>query len=180
MPEKRPAIIVIQEWWGLNEDIKEIADRYASQGYLALAPDVLAGGLTGNADRDRRSNPLSYDGERDHFFQPHPRCHVVLTMRSEHLNDCAGYLELPDAINEAAYLVRRLDERELGDTIRRRYDFQAKAGDPDQAYLDALLSELKPFTHKPFPYRAYVVGSRGMPNAMALPAASTTLSWILR
>ena len=39
--------------------------------YLALAPDVLAGGLTGNADRDRRSNPLSYDGERDHFFEPH-------------------------------------------------------------------------------------------------------------
>lgn len=39
--------------------------------YLALAPDVLAGGLTGDADRDRRSNPLTYEGERDHFFEPH-------------------------------------------------------------------------------------------------------------
>lgn len=39
--------------------------------YLALAPDVLAGALTGDADRDRRSNPLSYEGERDHFFEPH-------------------------------------------------------------------------------------------------------------
>jgi energy-coupling factor transporter ATP-binding protein EcfA2 len=53
----------------------------------------------------------------DHFFNPHPRCHVVLTMRSEHLNDCAAYLELPDAINKSSYLIRRLDEKELHDAI---------------------------------------------------------------
>ena len=53
----------------------------------------------------------------DHFFNPHPRCYVVLTMRSEHLADCAGYLELPDAINKSSYLVRRLDERELREAI---------------------------------------------------------------
>ncbi len=53
----------------------------------------------------------------DHFFSPHPRCHVVLTMRSEHLNDCAAYLELPDAINKSSYLVRRLDADELREAI---------------------------------------------------------------
>lgn len=53
----------------------------------------------------------------DHFFSPHPRCYVVLTMRSEHLNDCAGFLELPDAINKASYLVRRLDDNEMHDAI---------------------------------------------------------------
>ncbi len=53
----------------------------------------------------------------DHFFSPHPRCYVVLTMRSEHLNDCAGYLELPDAINKSSYLVRRLDADELREAI---------------------------------------------------------------
>lgn len=53
----------------------------------------------------------------DHFFNPHPRCHVVITMRSEHLNDCASYLELPDAINKSSYLVRRLDEDELRQAI---------------------------------------------------------------
>jgi energy-coupling factor transporter ATP-binding protein EcfA2 len=53
----------------------------------------------------------------DHFFNPHPRCHVVLTLRSEHLNDCASFLELPDAINKSSYLIRRLDERELHDAI---------------------------------------------------------------
>ena len=53
----------------------------------------------------------------DHFFSPHPRCYVVLTMRSEHLNDCACFLELPDAINKASYLVRRLDDAEMRDAI---------------------------------------------------------------
>ena len=53
----------------------------------------------------------------DHFFDPHPRCHVVLTMRSEHLNDCAAYLELPDAINKSSYLIRRLGPEELHQAI---------------------------------------------------------------
>ena len=53
----------------------------------------------------------------DHFFDPHPRAYVVITMRSEHLNDCAAYLELPDAINKSSYLVRRLGEDELRQAI---------------------------------------------------------------
>ena len=40
-------------------------------------------------------------------------------MRSEHLNDCAGFLDLPDAINKSSYLVRRLDDDELRDAIVR-------------------------------------------------------------
>lgn len=53
----------------------------------------------------------------DHYFDPHPRCHVVLTMRSERLADCAGYLELPEAINTSMYLVRRLAPEEVQDAI---------------------------------------------------------------
>lgn len=53
----------------------------------------------------------------DHFFNPNPRCFVILTMRSEHLADCAGFLELPDAINKSSYLVRRLDDAELREAI---------------------------------------------------------------
>lgn len=39
----RPAIIVIQEWWGLDHQTKSIADRFASVGYLAFAPDLFHG-----------------------------------------------------------------------------------------------------------------------------------------
>jgi carboxymethylenebutenolidase len=36
----RPAVIVVQEWWGLNENIKDIARRFADEGYFAIAPDL--------------------------------------------------------------------------------------------------------------------------------------------
>lgn len=35
-----PGVIVIQEWWGLTEHIKDIADRLAQEGFVALAPDL--------------------------------------------------------------------------------------------------------------------------------------------
>ncbi len=35
-----PAVIVIQEWWGLNDHIKDVAARFAREGYVALAPDL--------------------------------------------------------------------------------------------------------------------------------------------
>ena len=37
---KRPAIIVVQEWWGLNDHMKDIAHRYAKEGYIAIVPDL--------------------------------------------------------------------------------------------------------------------------------------------
>ena len=36
----RPVAIVVQEWWGLNENIKDIARRFANKGYFAIAPDL--------------------------------------------------------------------------------------------------------------------------------------------
>jgi carboxymethylenebutenolidase len=41
-----PGIVVIQEWWGLNDQICGIADRFARAGYNALAPDLYKGRLT--------------------------------------------------------------------------------------------------------------------------------------
>lgn len=35
-----PAVIVIQEWWGLNDHIREVARRFAREGYVAIAPDL--------------------------------------------------------------------------------------------------------------------------------------------
>lgn len=41
-----PGVVVIQEWWGLNDNIKSIADRFAAEGYVALAPDLFRGKIT--------------------------------------------------------------------------------------------------------------------------------------
>src|ERR1051326_8635045 len=40
---KAPALVVIQEWWGLNDQIKGVANRLASSGYRALVPDLYRG-----------------------------------------------------------------------------------------------------------------------------------------
>lgn len=102
----------------------------------------------------------------DHFFNPHPHCHVVLTMRSEHLNDCAAYLELPDAINKSSYLIRRLDDDELREAItgpaQRFLRLQARSAEAagqalplppevrfDAAVLERLLQDAKAITHDP-------------------------------
>lgn len=41
-----PALIVIHEWWGLNDHIKDITGRFAKKGYVALAPDIYDGTVT--------------------------------------------------------------------------------------------------------------------------------------
>ena len=46
----RPGIVVIQEWWGLNDQICGVADRFARAGYNALAPDLYKGRLTASPD----------------------------------------------------------------------------------------------------------------------------------
>ncbi len=43
-------VIVFQEWWGLNDNIKGIADRFAAEGFTALAPDMYHGKLTAEPD----------------------------------------------------------------------------------------------------------------------------------
>ena len=47
---KHPAIVVIHEWWGLNDWVKEQAQKYAAQGYVALAVDLYRGKVAANPD----------------------------------------------------------------------------------------------------------------------------------
>src|ERR1700690_2267 len=42
-PGKHPAIIVIHEWWGLNDWVKEQAEKLAAHGYVAFAVDLYRG-----------------------------------------------------------------------------------------------------------------------------------------
>ena len=45
-----PALVVIQEWWGLNDQIRGVAERLARTGYLALVPDLYRGKSTVDAE----------------------------------------------------------------------------------------------------------------------------------
>ena len=45
-----PGVIVIQEWWGLVDHIKDVCDRFAGEGFTALAPDLFHGKTTKSPD----------------------------------------------------------------------------------------------------------------------------------
>src|SRR5262249_21362746 len=45
-----PGVIVIQEWWGLVDHIKDVCDRFAGEGFVALAPDLFHGKSTKSPD----------------------------------------------------------------------------------------------------------------------------------
>ena len=48
-----PGILVVQEWWGLDSGIKEIADRLGAAGFVALAPDLYHGELAEHTEMDK-------------------------------------------------------------------------------------------------------------------------------
>jgi carboxymethylenebutenolidase len=47
-----PGLIVIQEWWGLNDQIRRTADRFAQEGFVALAPDFYHGRVVNIGEPD--------------------------------------------------------------------------------------------------------------------------------
>jgi carboxymethylenebutenolidase len=61
--QDRPGVIVIQEWWGLNAQIRGVADRFAQAGFTALAPDLFHGRVAQDVDEaGHLMNGLDYPG----------------------------------------------------------------------------------------------------------------------
>jgi carboxymethylenebutenolidase len=46
-----PGVIVLQEWWGLVDHIKDVCNRFAKEGFCALAPDLYHGDMTKSPDQ---------------------------------------------------------------------------------------------------------------------------------
>src|SRR5512145_3105505 len=49
-----PGVVVIQEWWGLDDHIKSIADRFAAAGFAAIAPDLYNGQIAAEPDEAKK------------------------------------------------------------------------------------------------------------------------------
>ena len=81
-----PGLVVIQEWWGLDEHIKDVAQRFANEGFVALAPDLYHGKVTNEPDEAMKL-AMSLDMNR----------------ASKELVKAAGYLDsLPSVRNIGA------------------------------------------------------------------------------
>jgi carboxymethylenebutenolidase len=51
-----PGVIVLQEWWGLTPWIRSVADKLASDGFVALAPDLYRGDLAQHTEMDKAAH----------------------------------------------------------------------------------------------------------------------------
>lgn len=49
-----PALVVIHEWWGINDQIKDVTKKFAQEGYVALAVDLYRGEITTDAGEARK------------------------------------------------------------------------------------------------------------------------------
>lgn len=58
-----PAIVVIQEWWGLVPHIKDVVERFAREDFIALAPDLYHGQIASEPDEARKI-AMALDRER--------------------------------------------------------------------------------------------------------------------
>jgi carboxymethylenebutenolidase len=52
--DPHPGVVVIQEWWGLDEHIRDVARRLAAEGFVAVAPDLYHGEVAGEPDEARK------------------------------------------------------------------------------------------------------------------------------
>lgn len=67
-PARCPALILVQEWWGLNDNIRAYADRYAAEGFLTLAVDLYDGAVTTDREEaSHRMNGLDWPAALDHI-----------------------------------------------------------------------------------------------------------------
>jgi carboxymethylenebutenolidase len=60
-------VVVLQEWWGVDEHIRDVCHRFAAEGFVALAPDLYRGETTDQPDEaEQKMMALSIDqAERD-------------------------------------------------------------------------------------------------------------------
>ena len=72
-----PAVLVFHEWWGLNDNIKSMANQLAAQGYVALAADLYGGHV---ADKPEAARSLMEQalGDRDAMGQNLRQAHAYL------------------------------------------------------------------------------------------------------
>jgi carboxymethylenebutenolidase len=76
-----PGVVVLQEWWGVDAHIRDVCDRFAQEGFVALAPDLYHGETTEQPDEaQQKMMALNMDeAEKEmrgavDYVAAHPKC----------------------------------------------------------------------------------------------------------
>ena len=86
---RRPAVVVIHEWWGVNDQIRSLCDRWAKEGFVAVAPDLYGGKVVPFGKSDEASaamNALDFSKAVQDIaatiasVKAHPRCNGTVAV----------------------------------------------------------------------------------------------------
>lgn len=152
-PAGAPGLVVIQEWWGLNDQIRGVADRLASQGYRALVPDLFRGESTVEAaEAEHLMNDLDFAdaagqdirGAADYLREGGGKCGVVGYCMGGALTVLASMF-VPGC--DAAVIFYGYPPLEFVDAAKIRVPLQGHFGTRDTVFpiagVDALEAELR-------------------------------------
>lgn len=160
-----PGMVVIQEWWGVNDQIKGVADRLAGLGYHSLVPDLYKGKVTVEAEEashmmqnlDFADAATDVRGAVEHLKQSCPKVGVIGFCMGGALTVLAAvYAKAADAAvcwygvppEEAA------DTRTISMPFQGHFALEDAVFPPDQ--VDALEARLKEgnVAHEIYRYQA--------------------------
>lgn len=146
-------IVVIQEWWGLNDQICGVADRFARAGYAALAPDLYEGRTTTAAgEASHMMDDLDFHAAVHQDVRAAAQCLSNETEAVAVIGFClGGILSIAAAVQlqevSAAICCYGVPSREVADAANIRVPLQGHFADADTwctpAAVDALETTLK-------------------------------------
>jgi len=183
----RPGVVVIQEWWGLNDQICGVADRFARAGYNTLAPDLYKGRLTTQPDEaNHLMTGLDFPAAT----------HQDLRGAAQHLNAqsgkvavmgfcMGGALTIAAAVHvpevAAAVCFYGIPPKEFADPARMRVPFQGHFANQDDwctpAAVDELEKALKPAGVKHEIYRYDAAHAFANERSAAYDVACSNQAW---
>lgn len=149
----RPGVVVLQEWWGLNDQICGVADRFARAGYNALAPDLYQGRVTQEADEaNHMMEGLDFPGATHQDIRGATRHLGAMGGKVAVMGFCmGGALTVAAAVHvpecAAAVCFYGIPPREFANPADIRIPFQGHFANQDDwctpAAVDALEADLR-------------------------------------
>src|SRR5271169_1390602 len=145
----RPGIIVIQEWWGLNDQICGVADRFARAGYNALAPDLYKGRVTTAPDEaNHLMSGLDFPGATHQDLRGATQHLKAQRGKVAAMGYCmGGALTIAAAVHiqevDAAVCLYGIPPKDFADPAKIRAPFQGHFADKDDWCTPAAVDDLE-------------------------------------
>jgi len=183
----RPAVVVIQEWWGLNDQICGVADRFARAGYNALAPDLYKGRLTTQPDEaNHLMTGLDFPAATHQDLRGAAQHLKAQSGKVAVMGFCmGGALTIAAAVHvpevAAAVCFYGIPPKEFADPARVRVPFQGHFANQDDwctpAAVDELEKALKPAGVKHEIYRYDAAHAFANERSAAYDVACSNQAW---